>query len=304
MKVAAVWPAFRSRHFDEPYDGIVYASAAALGFAALENAVMLRAHPTGAIWIARALVALPAHVFFACLWGYALGRAKQQKVAPAIFPLGWIGATFGHGLYAHFVHGRGPGALFAVLPLLAAMGGVAWVARRDLLTRGDRPSRDFGVVSGGNRLSRMSMLAQPPSLRAVREALRRADRPIVVRWILFGAMVTFGAMVAGLGLSIGLGLWAHVDFSLVDEHDVTTTAPLALLAAGLLSGFPVAGFLVARASNLPTLLEPALATGLAIAATLILLGLADPVALVFALAFSPIAFGLACAGAWIGRPLR
>src|SRR5580700_4286811 len=26
-KVAAAWPAFLSRHFDEPYDGIVYASA-------------------------------------------------------------------------------------------------------------------------------------------------------------------------------------------------------------------------------------------------------------------------------------
>jgi hypothetical protein len=138
----------------------------------------------------------------------------------------------------------------------------------------------------------------------VREALRRADQPILLRWILFGALVTMGTMVAGLGLSVGLGLWAHIDFSLVDEHDVTTTAPLALLSAGLLAGFPVAGFLVARASNLPTLLEPALATGLAILATLIVLGFAAPIALVFALAFSPVAFGLACAGAWIGRPAR
>jgi hypothetical protein len=31
-----------------------------------------------------------------------------------------------------------------------------------------------------------------------------------------------------------------------------------------------------------------------------MLGLAAPVAVVFALAFAPIAFGLACAGAWVG----
>ncbi len=300
-KVVAVWPAFRSHHFDEPYDGVVYSGAAALGFAAVESAVMMYRHPTGAIWFARALFALPAHLFFASMWGYALGRAKQRGVPSVIFPVAWIGATSAHALYAHFVYGRGPGALFAVAPLLAAMGGVTWFAARDLRQRGERPSREFGLAAGGTRLSRLSM-PQPPSLRTVREALSRADRPIVVRWILFGAVVTIGTMVAGLGLSVALGFWAHIDFSLVDEHDITTTAPLALLAAGLLAGFPVAGFLVARASNLPTLLEPALATALAILATLVTLGFADPVALVFALAFSPIAFGLACAGAWIGRP--
>jgi hypothetical protein len=47
-----------------------------------------------------------------------------------------------------------------------------------------------------------------------------------------------------------------------------------------------------------------MASGVAIVFMLALLGLAAPVALVFALAFSPIAWGLACAGAWIGRPAR
>ena len=82
---------------------------------------------------------------------------------------------------------------------------------------------------------------------------------------------------------------------------MSTTAPVALLGAGLLAAFPLSGFLVARASAARTLLEPAMATGLAIGLTLVLLGLAAPVALVFALAFSPIAWGLACAGAWVGR---
>jgi hypothetical protein len=108
----------------------------------------------------------------------------------------------------------------------------------------------------------------------------------------------------GLGSSIAFGHYAHVDFAAVDEHDVSTTAPVALLGAGLLAAFPVSGFFVARASGLPTLLEPALAAALAILASLVLLGLAAPIAMVFALAFSPVAFALACAGAWVGRVVR
>jgi RsiW-degrading membrane proteinase PrsW (M82 family) len=300
-KVAATWPAFRSKHFDEPYDGVVYSAAAALGFAALENALLLRGDPSK-IGLVRSLFALPAHVFFACAWGYALGRAKQIKRPGAIFPAAWLVATIAHGLYQHLVYGRGPGALVGTLPLLLAMGAVAFFAGRDLKARGDRASRSslFG------RLERTSFvyLSAPPSLKTVREALRRADQPIMVRWIVFGAMVTIGVMIAGLAMSIAFGAWARVDFSVVDEHDVATTAPVALLGSGLLAAFPVSGYLIARASNLPTLLEPALATALAIVLTLVVLGLTAPISLLFALAFSPIAWGLACAGAWVGRPAR
>lgn len=299
-KVAAMWPAFRSKHFDEPVDGLVYAASAALGFACIENAITLRDHAVGAIWIARTAIALPAHVFFACMWGYALGRVKTVKRPGPLFPLSWLVATAAHGLYAHLVYGRGPGALVGTLPLLLAMAAATFFAARDLRARGDRSSRTSVL------LERVSSLyvSGPPSLQTVREALRREGQPITLRWIVFGALVTVGAMTVGLALSVAFGHWAHVDFSTVDEHDVSTTAPVALLGSGLLAAFPFSGYLIARASNLPTLLEPALASGVAIAVVLVLLGLAAPVALVFALAFSPIAWGLACAGAWIGRPAR
>ena len=299
-KVAAMWPAFRSKHFDEPVDGLVYASAAALGFACIENALMLRAHPLGWIWIARAAVALPAHVFFASMWGYALGRVKTIKRPGPLFPIAWLFATGAHGLYAHLVYGRGPGALVGTLPLLLAMALATFFLARDLKGRGDRSSRTSVL------LERVSMLyiSGPPSLRTVRDALRREGQPITFRWVFFGTLVTVGAMTAGLAASVAFGHWAHVDFASVDEHDVGTTGPVALLGSGLLFGFLVSGYLIAKASSLPTLLEPALASGLAILAMLVLLGLAAPVALVFALAFSPIAWGLACAGAWVGRPAR
>jgi RsiW-degrading membrane proteinase PrsW (M82 family) len=299
-KVAAMWPAFRSKHFDEPVDGLVYASAAALGFACIENAITLRGNPIGWIWIARTAVALPAHVFFACMWGYALGRVKTIKRPGPLFPVAWLIATAAHGLYSHLVYGRGPGALVGTLPLLLAMAMVTVFAARDLHARGARSSRSSVLLE---RVSSL-YIAGPPSLQTVRDVLRREGQPITLRWIVFGALVTVGAMTAGLAASVAFGHWAHVDFSLVDEHDVTTTAPVALLGAGLLAAFPFSGYLIAKASNLPTLLEPALASGLAILFMLVLLGLAAPVALVFALAFSPIAWGLACAGAWVGRPAR
>jgi RsiW-degrading membrane proteinase PrsW (M82 family) len=299
-KVAAMWPAFRSKYFDEPLDGLVYASASALGFAMIENAITLREHPLGWIWLARTAVALPAHVFFACAWGYALGRAKRIKRPGAIFPMAWLVATAAHGLYAHLVYGRGPGALVGTIPLLFAMGGAALFAIKDLKARADRSSRTSML------LERVSVLytSGPPSLQSVREAMRREGQPITVRWIVYGTLVTLGAMALGLAGSVAFGHWAQVDFAKVDEHDVTTTAPVALLGAGLLAAFPLSGYLIARASNLPTMLEPAMASALAIGLTLVLLGLAAPVAVVFALAFSPIAWGLACAGAWVGRPAR
>jgi RsiW-degrading membrane proteinase PrsW (M82 family) len=299
-KVAAAWPAFLSKHFDEPYDGIVYASASSLGFAAVENGFVLHAHPTGGIWIARTLLSLPAHVFFACLWGYALGRAKRVKTRVPVFPAAFVSAIVAHGLYQHFVYGRGPGALLGVAPLLALMGFVAWFLGRDLRARGERPSR---VPSGpsGSRLSRLSLMTQPPSLSAVRSALTRADDPVKVRWVIFGALVTIGAMIVGLAAGVIAAHAMHVDLSLVDEHDLTNAAPVLLLGVGLLASFPTSGWLVARAAGVRTLLEPALACVLALVVTLAALGFAAPFTVVFALALSPIAWVLSCVGAWMGR---
>jgi RsiW-degrading membrane proteinase PrsW (M82 family) len=297
-KVAAAWPAFLSKHFDEPYDGVVYSAAASLGFAAVENGFVLHAHPSGAIWLARALLALPAHVFFACFWGYALGRAKQSKVHIPIFPPAFVASIVAHGLYQHFVYGRGPGALLAVTPLLAVMGVVAWLLARDLRARGERPSR--APSSLGSRLSRLSV--PPPSLTAVREALtREADQPVKVGWVFFGALVTIGAMIVGLAAGVLAAHAMKIDLSTVDEHDLGAAAPVLLLAIGLLASFPTSGWLIARAAGVRTLLEPALATVLALIVTLVCLGFAAPFTVVFGLAVSPIAWVLSCVGAWIGR---
>ena len=300
-KVAAAWPAFVSKHVDQSYDGVVYAAASSLGFAAVESGFILHAHINhagGGIWLARALLALTAHVFFACLWGYALGRARHAKLRFPIFPLAFVVSIVGRALYVYFVYGRGPGALLGVTPLLAAMGVVAWVLGRDLRERGEASA---GAASAGDRWSRLSAATQPPSLSAVRAALRRADQPIKVRWVLLGALVTIGAMLGGLAAGVLAAHLLRIDLSTVDEHEVGAAAPALLLGAGLLISFPTSGWLISRAAGVPTLLEPALATVLALVVTLAGLGLAAPFAVVFGLALAPIAWLLACAGAWLGR---
>jgi RsiW-degrading membrane proteinase PrsW (M82 family) len=290
--VAAVWPAFLSKHLEGATGGLVYTCAASLGFSVVETAFVLRAHPDGAVWIARALLAVPANVFLACLWGYALGRAKRARRGPPIFPLAFLLAVGVHGLYEYLVFGRGPGALLAVLPILAAMGLVAWLVGRDLPSRG-LPSS----LVPSNRLSR---LRRPPSMSAVRAALRRADQPIRVGWIVLGALVNLGAMISGIAAGVFAAHALHVDLSTVDEQDVGAAAPALLLAVGLLASFPASGWLIARAASVHSLLEPALATVLALTITLVTLGFVAPFTVVFALALSPIAWVLACAGAWVG----
>jgi hypothetical protein len=122
----------------------------------------------------------------------------------------------------------------------------------------------------------------------------------MLRWILLGALVTMGVIITSVVGTVLVARRFGVDFSAVDEGEMTGAIPLALLGLGVLLAFPASGFLVARASGADSVLEAALSTGLAIVGTLVMLGLAAPVAVVFALAFAPIAFGLACAGAWVG----
>jgi RsiW-degrading membrane proteinase PrsW (M82 family) len=103
LKFAAVrlW-IYRDPEFDEPLDGIIYASAAALGFASLENVfyVIDFTHGLGVRWAAlglRSFLALPGHVIFAAVWGYALGRKKFDPTYPVWSRVAL--ASLLHGVY-------------------------------------------------------------------------------------------------------------------------------------------------------------------------------------------------------------
>lgn len=71
---------WRSRHFNEYFDGIVYAVYVGLGFACLENVgyvfqsgMFQESLVTG---VTRALLSVPAHFLFAVAMGYYLSKAK------------------------------------------------------------------------------------------------------------------------------------------------------------------------------------------------------------------------------------
>ena len=93
---------FRDPEFDEPLDGIIYSSAAALGFASLEN-VFYVVDFTGGLhirWAAlgvRTFLALPGHVIFGAMWGYALGRRKFDPSYPVWSRVALAAGL--HGLY-------------------------------------------------------------------------------------------------------------------------------------------------------------------------------------------------------------
>jgi RsiW-degrading membrane proteinase PrsW (M82 family) len=306
LKVAALGPVWRSRFFEAPFDGITYAAAAGLGFVSAHDAVFLVQHGATTVNLGRVLLAAPAHLFFAALWGYALGRdakaaaragAPQKRLGGRVFNLVWLGVTLFNGVYDHIVFARGGVAMIGAAPILLTMGVVSYAALRELFKGASAP-----LIESLPRRRIFTTLA-PPSIRAVRAALFRTERPVMLRWIAIGALTTTGVMTATLAGAIALGHRLGVDFAAVDQGESATTAslfPLALLGGGALLAFPIAGYLVARASSTRSVLEPAIAAALAIGGTLVLLGLAAPVAVVFAVAFAPVAFGLACAGAWMG----
>jgi RsiW-degrading membrane proteinase PrsW (M82 family) len=296
-KVSALY-ALRARFVRGPRDGVLLGTAIAMGFASVELALLLRPASLrgfeGALLLARAAFATMARVFAGSVWGYALGRARALgRRTDRVFALAWLASTALRGLYDHLVFGKGLAALLGSLPLLLGMLVVAYLGAREMVPKA---LPHFG----DGRLSFLPNLPPPPSLRAMRDALRKAERPVMLHWIALGALVTMGVIIACVAGAVVLGRRLGVDFSTVDEGEITGAIPLALIGCGVLLAFPASGYLVARASGADSVLEAALSTGLAIVGTLVMLGLAAPVAVVFALAFAPIAFGLACAGAWVG----
>jgi RsiW-degrading membrane proteinase PrsW (M82 family) len=102
-KMLFVMIAFRSRHFNEPFDGIVYAVMVSMGFAALENVLYVF---SGGIETAllRMFTAVPAHGTFGVLMGYFMGRAKFEPNRRGVL-LWWAlgSAVIFHGFYDFFL---------------------------------------------------------------------------------------------------------------------------------------------------------------------------------------------------------
>lgn len=86
LKFIALWfLVSRCRHFDEMFDGIVYAVCIGMGFAGLENVLYLFGAEDEwiAVGISRALLSVPMHYFFAIIMGtfFSLGWFDRRNRA-------------------------------------------------------------------------------------------------------------------------------------------------------------------------------------------------------------------------------
>ena len=124
----------RFKEFDEPVDGIIYASFIALGFAAVENVRFLQ-YLSSAEALARGFAGPVVHIVFASVWGYYIGRAYLCRRPIGMTVIGALALTaFLHGSYDFLVIAMPP----AILPLAAALILGIWIWRlvliRDLHT--------------------------------------------------------------------------------------------------------------------------------------------------------------------------
>ena len=287
LKALVVWPLYVRRQLLTARLGLTFAMCAGAGFAAGEAAVLALYEPFAPLTVVRILTLGPAHLFFASLWGFALGAGRRGR--DRWFPLAWSAAVLLHGLYDHLMLARGPALLLVAVPLLGFMFGAAWIVLRSLA-----PDSDSADAS-----SKLSLLS-PPSLSDMRRAMQRTERPLMLHWIALGALVTLGVVLVSLAGAIYLGHRLGIDFTLANESDLQASGPLVLLGSAVLFAFPLSGYLIARASAAESVLEPALASGAAIVFVMLMLSVTEPVALVVAVVIAPLAFSLACGGAWFG----
>ncbi|MEY4547761.1 MAG: hypothetical protein RL685_3956 [Pseudomonadota bacterium] len=309
-KVLSIWPLYSARRILEIRHGIVLSALAGLGFAIgkLALALALGTLPFAlaaeggipaapdTLELLRALLALFPHVLSAVAWGATLGvRAKTSR-----FALAWTAATALRGLYDHIVFGRGPGVLVLAVPPLLTLLALAYIAARRAIAR-EAARRPASRRPGGDRpRSSRPAWSEPPSLRYVWQALEPRQAPLMLHWIVLGTLVTAGVGLVALGVALYTGHWLGLDFAAADEADVSSNGPLVFLAVAVGLAFPAAGYLVARASGTKSVLEPALGASLAVLGAVLFLSVTTPIAAVFALALTPIAFILASVGAWLG----
>jgi len=100
--------AFKKGAFNEPFDGIVYASASAIGFLFIENVMYIFPSFSSGIenglgMITARIISSPLHILFASYWGLELGLYKKNpKRKPYVYK-SLIIASLLHGLYDFLV---------------------------------------------------------------------------------------------------------------------------------------------------------------------------------------------------------
>lgn len=147
----------RFRVFDEEIDGIIYASAVALGFASFENFIHLE-YLTGPELYARAVSSPLVHVVFSSVWGHGCAKARLQG-RPILWPAAGTlcVAVFAHGLYDFLATDPRLGAASALVVL------ALWVWRIVVINRLQRAQRE--LASSAQPEDSQPFAPRPPLVR-------------------------------------------------------------------------------------------------------------------------------------------
>ena len=140
---------WKSRDFNEKFDGIVYAVYISLGFAAVENIfyVYRGGYEVGML---RALTAVPAHALFATVMGYHFANAKfyplkrnSEMMLAFLVPFIW------HGLYDTLLMSKKEILLLVFIPLFILYWFIALKRMKELsassIFRTDLPEPDVAA---------------------------------------------------------------------------------------------------------------------------------------------------------------
>ncbi|RXZ76889.1 protease PrsW [Paenibacillaceae bacterium] len=112
---------YNHTEFDEPYDGILYATAISLGFATFENVMYALLQPVSFVsLLMRALLPVSAHALFGVMMGYYLGKAKfsQNVHTRRMIVLSLLLPLFWHGLYDYIMVTITTNWLLLIVPLM------------------------------------------------------------------------------------------------------------------------------------------------------------------------------------------
>jgi RsiW-degrading membrane proteinase PrsW (M82 family) len=142
IKFAVVrFSVYHSAEFDERVDGIIYATAAGLGFATMLNFdyVVSRGGVDLGIGVMRVTVTALAHASIAGVLGYFLGQAKFERTPIYYLPAGFVLAAVLNGVFfwaQDMTNVRGlsvnpfNGLVLAVIVAIVLLGVVFWLIRR------------------------------------------------------------------------------------------------------------------------------------------------------------------------------
>lgn len=113
---------FQAKEFDEPYDGIVYAVAASLGFATLENILYVSTVISSFNeMLMRALLPVSGHALFGVVMGYYLGLAKFGRNPKRMLGLSLLLPMLWHGAYDYIILAADQAWLLFIVPFMAIL---------------------------------------------------------------------------------------------------------------------------------------------------------------------------------------